>query len=49
MFALRYGLNLITLVLGGKIWLRTALRAWWERPIAVCGEAGSYVVDPTFE
>lgn len=49
MLTLRYALNLLPLVLARRVWVRTALKALREHPIAVCGRGGSYVVDPTFD
>ncbi len=43
-----YFLRAVSLWLGRKIRTRTLLKALRERPIAVCGRAGSYIVDPTF-
>jgi len=44
-----YVVNLLRLVLARRIQLRTAWRALQERPIAVAGRGGSYVVDPAFD
>lgn len=44
-----YVVNLLRLVLARRIHPRTAWRALQERPIAVAGRGGSYVVDPDFD
>ena len=49
LFWLMYAFNVLMLVLERKITMLTAIYAAKERPIAVAGRGGSYIVDPTFE
>lgn len=49
LFWLMYAFNVLMLVLERKITMLTAIYAAKERPIALAGRGGSYIVDPTFE
>ena len=49
LYVIRYTFNAAILQCRRKIRLRTLLLAMRERPIAVCGPRGSYVLDPDFE
>ncbi len=49
LYAIRYTFNAASLLCRRKIRWQTFLRAVRERPLAVCGPRGSYVVDPDFE
>lgn len=44
-----YFVNVIRLVAARRITLATAIYALRERPIAVAGKRGGYVVDPNWE
>ena len=44
-----YALNVLSLWLKQKINFRTVVHAFKNRPTAVAGRGGYYIVDPTFE
>ncbi|WP_157055989.1 hypothetical protein [Candidatus Burkholderia verschuerenii] len=46
---MRYAWAAFTLLATRCISARTFFKALREKPIAVCGKGGSYVVDPDFE
>lgn len=46
---MRYVLNVVTLFLRREIDWRTLRYALRERPVAVAGRRGGYIVDPDFE
>lgn len=44
-----YAWNVLALLVSHKVTWRIATHALRERPIAVAGRGGSYVLDPDFE
>lgn len=44
-----YARNVMALLVSHEITWRSAIGALRERPIAVAGRGGSYVLDPDFE
>lgn len=41
--------NILRLWATGKIGMRTAVYALREKPVAVAGKGGGYIIDPRFE
>lgn len=46
---MRYGWNVLSLLLAREISCRTAVMALRKRPAAVAGKRGGFIVDPEFE
>jgi hypothetical protein len=46
---MRYAFNVLVLLMQRRISLQTFRYALRERPVAVAGRNGGYVVDPDFE
>jgi hypothetical protein len=47
-YRVRYLINLAMLFLDARITLSTFRKAWQEKPVAVDGKGGGYIVDPWF-